>query len=1028
MQDNRLQKLTLISKLTKETLNLYNLYLRTGDGSYVVKQRHKSLSLLGKDISEENSLRCLVGGDFNFITNELDTNNPLPTTQRKDDVLKWLDIEDKFQLYDCFRKIFPSKKVFTKVTNSRTTRRIDRFHSNFKVISYNHIPVGFSDHLLSPGVLINMGGNISWGPGTWKLNSSLINDFSIKTVNKEMWDQFKSIDGEQESVMTWWDRMKQRVRRYYMIKGKQSYEEKKNIISKKEEEINTLINNLSQEQLDSSSRYQSLKKEILEYEKVKYRQYQVRNKIETVQQEMEKPTKSFFNHMTNKKAKSQISAIKIQNGKISEDPKEIMNYITDTYQNLWGKEATQIEEDVQDAYLENVDCNVNDYNVENYISPFINLDEMDEAFEDQYKLDTAPGSDGLTYEFYKSNWNVIKYDLLQVYNNSFISQSLPNSMNEAYVKLIPKQGDQTDIKNWRPLSLLNTDYKILSRIIFNKIVGHLNRHTSKNQKSIFPGRSLISVHLNTVSAIQHSKQHRKHDMAIAKFDLQKAFDNVQHKFLFKMLKKLKLPSSMIQWIKILYKSCSSRLLINGALSAVIQMKKGVKQGCPLSMLLFGIVLEALIQKVNKNTRIKGVFSGSKTILKLQACADDLTFYVTSKSSLDIILQELSLFGKASGQIVNEGKTAIIANGEFILGELQNSALNRKLVNKMKILGIVYTFDETKKDENYCILFKKVERTIAIQQQRNLSMYGKVQILKTKVLPLIFQVLQVLPISKSYVNKLDNLLYKFLWYPNDNEPIPRNELISSYKEGGLGMIDTKSHVMAAALYKLKDIAKATDKTELWIKYSYYNIGTYLRTINPDLFNNFEPLKSEPSVYWKIIKEYFLEFNKENSEVDWSTIKFKEVYNIFRDKNKICGGKDIPWMDVHLMNDKKYMFTNKEREISYLAVHDAIPCGQQRRAVEAFVDIPTYYLNNCKFCHNRLDNVKHILSGECKLIKNIFERCKSLYWMTTKERLILDRKLVLYNSIVKWEGTGYMKQKLVAIIKKVIFLEKRKTRYL
>ena len=95
-----------------------------------------------------------------------------------------------------------------------------------------------------------------------------------------------------------------------------------------------------------------------------------------------------------------------------------------------------------------------------------------------------------------------------------------------------------------------------------------------------------------------------------------------------------------------------------------------------------------------------------------------------------------------------------------------------------------------------------------------------------------------------------------------------------------MIDTKSHVMAAALYKLKDIAKATDKTELWIKYSYYNIGTYLRTINPDLFNNFEPLKSEPSVYWKIIKEYFLEFNKENSEVDWSTIKFKEVYNIFR----------------------------------------------------------------------------------------------------------------------------------------------------
>ena len=132
LEENRLQKVTL-SDSENTDLVLYNIYCRTGSGSYVTKQRCKTITLIEKDINQIKYSNIFIGGDFNFITDKIDTNGNFVSNDR--DVQKWMDIEEGCGIYDSFRKVDKKSIVYTKVTRSRYARRIDRFHGNQKVLN-----------------------------------------------------------------------------------------------------------------------------------------------------------------------------------------------------------------------------------------------------------------------------------------------------------------------------------------------------------------------------------------------------------------------------------------------------------------------------------------------------------------------------------------------------------------------------------------------------------------------------------------------------------------------------------------------------------------------------------------------------------------------------------------------------------------------------------------------------------------------------------------------------------------------------
>ena len=141
-----------------------------------------------------------------------------------------------------------------------------------------------------------------------------------------------------------------------------------------------------------------------------------------------------------------------------------------------------MNETEQNAYLNFLQQIKFDAKHLNEINKLINEKEIEIAI-DSLNSDAAPGSDGLTAEFYKIFKKIIITDLYELFNNIFLKGKMPKSMREAIVKLLYKKNDHKNIKNWRPISLLNTDYKILSKIIVNRLIPIFENYISPQQST-----------------------------------------------------------------------------------------------------------------------------------------------------------------------------------------------------------------------------------------------------------------------------------------------------------------------------------------------------------------------------------------------------------------------------------------------------------------------------------------------------------------------------------------------------------------
>ena len=259
--------------------------------------------------------------------------------------------------------------------------------------------------------------------------------------------------------------------------------------------------------------------------------------------------------------------------------------------------------------------------------------------------------------FYSSFPSLINL-LCQTYNNPYLCNQLSNSLRLAIIKLISKKPNHSTVKNWRPISLLNTDHKILSTIISDRLKPILNYIISIEQQCELPKRQIFNNHLNNKSAIDFAKNFHQ-PLAIVQIDFYKTFDSVFHQFLLQTASQLGIPSSLLKWIQIFLSNLSSKLNLNGYLSNSIPAKRGIREGCPLSMLLFIIAIEPLTRKILASTNFKEIALGKAT-LKVSHFADDLTFFITHPSSFSTLLETLNQFSLFFGLKINHEKTTIIS--------------------------------------------------------------------------------------------------------------------------------------------------------------------------------------------------------------------------------------------------------------------------------------------------------------------------------------------------------------------------------
>ncbi len=231
------------------------------------------------------------------------------------------------------------------------------------------------------------------------------------------------------------------------------------------------------------------------------------------------------------------------------------------------------------------------------ISGALNLGELHKAVQSM-ESGRVPGIDGIPVDFYKCFWEVIGEDLLEVLNGSLDEGLLPLSCRRAVLTLLPKKVDLTDIKNWRPVSLLCSDYKILSKSLANRLSKTMNEAIHPDQTYCVPKRSIFD-NISLIRDIYDVSKLLNSDIGMISLDQEKAFDRVEHTYLWETLKAFGFSQSFINKIKVLYRDVESILKINGGLCTPFSVFRGVRQGCPLSGMLYSLAIEPLLRTIKK---------------------------------------------------------------------------------------------------------------------------------------------------------------------------------------------------------------------------------------------------------------------------------------------------------------------------------------------------------------------------------------------------------------------------------------------
>ena len=238
----------------------------------------------------------------------------------------------------------------------------------------------------------------------------------------------------------------------------------------------------------------------------------------------------------------------------------------------------------------------------------------------------SPGNDGLIREFYETFWEEIKLLFCNSITKSYQNGELSTSQKQVIIKLIEKKdNDKKLIKNWRPISLLNVDTKLISKVLAERLKKVLPSLISNNQISHFKGR-FIREGGSIISDILEIYDHLKIKEYLMTLDIEKAFDSVNHLFLITALKNYGFKEDFIKQIQILIQNQESCAINGGSPTNYFKLERGARQDDPISAYIFILVLQIACLFILQNENINGFHVFEKAFL-YTAYADNTTFFL-----------------------------------------------------------------------------------------------------------------------------------------------------------------------------------------------------------------------------------------------------------------------------------------------------------------------------------------------------------------------------------------------------------------
>ncbi len=432
----------------------------------------------------------------------------------------------------------------------------------------------------------------------------------------------------------------------------------------------------------------------------------------------ERPTKFFFSTVRGRQRRSFIEGLR-KDGGVETTVEGMLRIAEGFYRELFncrGSTGCSAEK-----FLDALEGSLEEEEREALEGP-LSLQEVGSAIS-SLKGGMAPGCDGLPSEFYRTVLPWIGPELVCVYQESIGRGELPLKMRTGLVALLHKKGPKEELTNWRPITLLTTDYKVLAKVITERLKKVIGVVVQPDQTCGVPGRS-GGLNLALVRDILFWGEQRQLSLAILSLDQEKAFDRVSHAFLMAILVRMGFGPVFRSWVKLLYSRVSSRVGINGYYSGRVEQLGGVRQGCPLSPLLYVLSLEPLMAALRAAESLTGMhLPGSRGMnAKVSAYADDMTLFLTSDQDFETVCKILKSFFEASGARAIVDKSSAMFAGRWADRTVVPGGYNL-CAEGLKILGIRF-FRENSAQQNWEAKFIAVQAKIARWKLRGLSMWGR----------------------------------------------------------------------------------------------------------------------------------------------------------------------------------------------------------------------------------------------------------------------------------------------------------------
>ena len=276
--------------------------------------------------------------------------------------------------------------------------------------------------------------------------------------------------------------------------------------------------------------------------------------------------------------------------------------------------------------------------------------------------DKALGPDGFTARFFIACWDIIQKDLVKMVRKSQNCNKIGGSTNSSFLALIPKEKGAQNFARFRPISLCNTGYKIITKVIANRIKKILPKIIPENQGGFIHGR-YIQDNIILVQEAIHSSCQRKEKGMIVKLDLANVFDRVRLNFLFVVMNKMGFHPQLISWIKACISGPWIAPLVNGRPADFFQATRGIRQGCPLSPLLYALQASVLSFQLDKSLQQRSLIGltispRAKTINHAQFIDDTLLLGHAFLSTARSFKRELDAYTEISGSEISLRKSKI----------------------------------------------------------------------------------------------------------------------------------------------------------------------------------------------------------------------------------------------------------------------------------------------------------------------------------------------------------------------------------